>query len=192
MNTAVKFAIAAIAGPLLCAGCKSSSPVDLGETTSKIAANVSIQIEKFAQTQQTLADARATDIAQLKSAAAQASNEKELQLAIMKLSRQTEQVTFFSNILAAAQTYADKQYAQGQAAAMREAILVKLASFETPANSLRDLSKDLDKLSQKESLKEQAAENIEFALDVASKVEGTLQTEKTNAMKSVNQITNKP
>ena len=185
MKTPAAIPILAVTALLLCAGCESPQGVlDLGEATSLNSAKLSVQMEKFAQTQQTLAGLRIADIVRLKQANAQAANDEERQLAVMKLSRLASQVTFVSNITAIAQSYAVNQYAGGQTAAMRNAIRLKLTAVDTPATALRAVSKDLDKLSQKEDIKQQAADLFQFAQAVNESVD-TLEAAKTNATAKV-------
>jgi hypothetical protein len=156
---------------------------ELGETTSQIAGNVGLQMEKFAQTQKTLADIRTADIVRLKKVNTEAANDRERQLAVMKLSHMSNQVNFLTNITSIAQAYADKQYAGGQTVAMREAIRLKLTPIDTPATALLGVSKDLNKLSQKADIEQETTKLIQFGQDVKQNVD-TLEAAKTNAIKA--------
>lgn len=184
MNVSTKHALFAVICSLVCIGCESSKPVrELGETTSQIAGNVGLQMEKFAQTQKTLADIRTADIVRLKKVNTEAANDRERQLAVMKLSHMSNQVNFLTNITSIAQAYADKQYAGGQTVAMREAIRLKLTPIDTPATALLGVSKDLNKLSQKADIEQETTKLIQFGQDVKQNVD-TLEAAKTNAIKA--------
>ena len=167
---------------LFCGGCGSTKPVrDLGEATSLNAATLSAQMDQFARDQKALADQRIADIATLNQKVSADMNDRDRQLWIMKLSHKANQVDFLSNITTVAQSFADRQNALGQTAALRNAIRVKLTAIDTPATSLRGVSKDLDSLSHTPDLKQQAAEIYQFAQEVKQDVD-KLQAGKTNAL----------
>ena len=154
----------------------------LGETTSKNAALLSVQMDKFVQDHKTLADQRIADMTPLYQRVTDAANDRDRQVAIMKLANEGNEIDFLNSITAIAQNYADRQYPLNQAANFRNTIEGRLTTVNTPTTALRGVSKDLDSLS-KTSMQQQILDLLQFSAEV-SDAANQLQAAQSNATKN--------